>query len=78
MRLWKQDVMGPLSSRRAWFTNQQLRLNVVKIVQRLCFTVFQDALYLNKSNKYQVSYVGNVKQSKYDMEEMPKVDAVEG
>ena len=70
--------MGPLSSRRAWFTNQQLRLYVVKIVQRLCFAVFQDALYLNKSNKYQVSYVGNVKQGKYDMEEMPKVDAVEG
>ena len=57
---------------------EENRLNVVKIVQRLCFTGFQDALYLNKSNKYQVSYVGNVKQSKYDMEEMPKVDAVEG
>ena len=78
MRLWKHDVMSLSSRRGAWFTNQQLRLNVVKIVQRLCFTVLQDALYLNKSNKYQVSYVGNVKQGKYDMEEMPKVDAVEG
>ena len=68
-----------LSSRRgAWFTNQQLRLNVVKIVQRLCVHCVPGCTYLNKSNIYQVSYVGNVKQGKYDIEEMPKVDAVEG